>query len=147
MKPLSQQLAQLSVEAKNAEEHAAKAQSDAKEHLERRRDQVQDETRAALDKVSQKLSQAGADTQARTQQMKTKVNSDLEQLKQRSSEQARKFEAWQANNFANDKEADASSAIDYAIAATKLAELATLDAISARAAAESKAEQISPIPA
>jgi hypothetical protein len=144
MKPLSQQLSELSVQAKNAEDNVQKAQSEAKERIEQRREEVQHQTKAALDKVSQNLSDASADAQARATQMKAKVNSDFEQLKQRSSEGAQKFEAWQANNYADDKEADASSAINYAIAATKMAELATLDAISARVSAEVKAEQTAP---
>jgi hypothetical protein len=48
--------------------------------------------------------------------------------------------------LATDKEADALAAIDYAVAATKIAELQTLDAISARAEADNRSEQIQPIP-
>ena len=147
MTPLSQQLAQLSAEAKKAEDRFAKAQSEAKEHLAEQRDHVQRETETALHKVRDGLSQASAEAKVRTTQIKSKVDSDFDQLSRRATESKQKFEAWQASNYANDKQADAEASIGYAIAAVKMAELATLDAVDARARAEIKAEQIQPVQA
>jgi uncharacterized protein YpuA (DUF1002 family) len=147
MQPLSQQLSQLSAEAKKAEDRFAKAQSQAKEHLTEQREHVRQETEAALQKVSQNLSRAGADAQERTTQLKSKVDSDFGQIKDRADQSKHKFEAWQANNYADDKQADAEAAISYAIVSVKMAELATLDAVEARGRAEIKAEETQPIQA
>lgn len=144
MKPLSEQLANLSVEAKHAEDRARKAQTEAKERLEQRREHVREETEAALDKVKSGLSRASADAQLRSRQLKSKVDSDFEHLKDRHEERKRKLEAWQANNYATDKEADAEALINYAIASVRMAELGVLDAIDARLRAEAKAEQVQP---
>lgn len=143
MKPLSEQLAELSVQAKNIEDRARRAQSEAKERLGEKRSQLQQETSAALDKVSQGLARVNADAQTRARQLKAKVESDVEQLKQRAAETGQKFEAWQAGNYADDKEADAAASVDYAIAAVKIAGLAVIDAIDARLQAGAK-EQIRP---
>jgi uncharacterized protein YpuA (DUF1002 family) len=147
MQPLSQQLSQLSAEAKKAEDRFANAQSQAKEHLTEQREHVRQETEAALQKVSQNLSRAGADAQERTTQLKSKVDSDFGQIKDRADQSKHKFEAWQANNYADDKQADAEAAISYAIVSVKMAELATLDAVEARGRAEIKAEETQPIQA
>jgi len=146
MKPLSQHLAELSVQAKNAEDRVAKAQSQAHEHIEQQRDLVRRETEQALGKVKQRFEEAKGETRTRFNALQAKVNSDVEQMKQQASESKRKFEAWQAENYASDKEADALAAIDYAVAATKIAELQTLDAIAARANADGRFEQIQPTP-
>ena len=142
MKALSEKLAELSVQAKNTEERAAKAKGQAKERFDERRQQLSDETKAALEKVNTSLASASADAQVRARQVKSKVESDLEQIKQHATQSGHKIEAWQANNFANDKEADAAACIDYAIASVKVAELAVIDAIDARLRAEDKAEQV-----
>ena len=144
---LSQQLAELSAEAKKAEDRFAQAQSQAKDHLTQQREHVQRETEAALQNVNEKLSSASADAQARTSEIKSKVDSDFDHLKQRAGESKEKFEAWQAGNYADDKQADAEAAIGYAIASVKMAELATIDAVEARARAEIKADQAQPIQA
>lgn len=142
MKPLSQKLAELSVQAKTAEERVAKVQTEAHEHIEQKRDQVRYETEQALGKVKQRFEEAKGETRTRFETLHAKVNADFEQMKKDAGESKLKFEAWQAENYASDKEADAFAAIDYAVAATKIAELQTLDAIAARARADTKAEQI-----
>ena len=146
MKPLSQKLAELSVQAKHTEDNVVKAQTQAREHIEQKRNQVRRETEQALGKVRQQFEEAKGETRTRFHALHAKVNSDVEQLKQQAQETKGKFEAWQAANYASDKEADALAAIDYAIAATKIAELQTLDAIAARAEAQSRNEQVQPMP-
>lgn len=76
------------------------------------------------------------DARTRFDSLQAKVDADVDNVKQHASQTRQKFESWQANNYADDKEADALAAIDYAMAATKLAELQTLDAIAARAEAD-----------
>lgn len=146
MKPLSQKLAELSVQAKTAEENVAKAQTEARERIEQKREQVRQQTEQALGKVRQRFEESKGETRIRLEALHAKVNADFEQIKKDASEKKSRFEAWQAENYAGDKEADALAAIDYALAATKIAELQTLDAISARANAQSMAEQIQVTP-
>ena len=146
MKPLSQKLAELSVQAKATEERVAKAQNEARETFDRRREQVRLEVEQALGEVQQRFQRAQGETRTRLEALHAKVNSDFEQMKKDAGEKKRKFEAWQAENYASDKEADALAAIDYALAATKIAELQTLDAIGARAEADSRSEQVQTTP-
>jgi len=146
MKPLSQKLAELSVQAKTAEDNVAKAQTEVHEHIEQNREQVRHETERALGKVKQRFEEAKGETRIRFETLHAKVNADFEQLKKDAGEKKNRFESWQAENYASDKEADAVAAIDYAVAATKIAELQTLDAIAARAEAGRKAEKIEVTP-
>ena len=142
MKPLSQNLAELSVQAKNAEDRVSKAQTEGRERIEHQREHVRQEAEQALGKVKQRFDEAKGEARTRFDALRGKVNADFEQMRQHASETKGKFEAWQSENYASDKEADALAAIDYAVAATKLAELQTLDAIAARAQANSKSEQV-----
>lgn len=142
MKPLSQKLAELSVQAKTTEDRVAKAQTEARDRIEQQRERLRQETEQSLSKIKQHVEQAKGDTRTRFETLHAKVNADFEQMKKDAGEKKRKFEAWQAENYASDKEADALAAIDYAVAATKLAELQTLDAIVARAEADGRSEQI-----
>lgn len=146
MKPLSQKFAELSVQAKQTEDSVAKAQTQAREYIEQKRDEVRREAEQALGNVRQQFENAKGDGRTQFDVLHAKVNADFEQLKQQAHETKSKFEAWQAENYASDKEADALAAIDYAIAATKIAELQTLDAIAARAKAVSHNEQLQPTP-
>jgi uncharacterized protein YjbJ (UPF0337 family) len=142
MQPLSQNLAELSAQAKKAEDRVAKAQSETKERLEQQRDEARARAEQALSKVSERVNEAKGEARTRFEALQAKVNADFDNLKQRSAERREKFESWQANNYADDKEDDAVAAIDYAIAATRLAESQTLDAIAARAEADVRAEHV-----
>lgn len=142
MKPLSEKLAQLSVEAKNTEDRVAKAQSQARESIEQHREEARARAEQALSEVKEQVNQAQGEARDRFNSLQAKVDADFENMKERANERREKFESWQANNYANDKEADAVAAIDYAIAATRMAESQTLDAIAARAEALSRAEQV-----
>jgi membrane protein involved in colicin uptake len=147
MQPLSQNLAELSAQAKKAEDRVAKAQSETKERIEQQRDEAHREAEAALDRVSEGISRASDGTKTHFEQLKSKVDGDMQRMKEDASARRTSFEAWQANNYANDKAADAEAAISYAVVAVKMAEVATLDAIEARGRAEVKAEQEQPIQA
>jgi hypothetical protein len=147
MQPLSEHLAELSAQAKKAEDWVGKAQTETKERLEQQREETHREARAALEKVNERVSQVTEGTKTQFAQLKSKVDGDFERIRENSSARKSAFESWQANNYANDKLADAQAAISYAIAGVKLAEVATLDAIEARARADVKADQVQPIQA
>jgi len=119
----------------------AKAQTEVRERVEQKRDEVRGEAEQALGKVRQRFAEATGEARTRFDALQAKVTSDVEQMKQKASEAKNKFEAWQAESYASDTEADALAAIDYAVAATKMAELATLEAIAARAQTETLIEQ------
>jgi len=142
MKPLSQKLAELSVQAKTTEDHVATAQTEAREHIEQRREQVRQEAEQTLDEMRRRFQETQGEARMRLEALRAKINSDFTQLKKDAGEKKQKFETWRAENYASDKEADALAAIDYAIAATRLAELQTLDAVAARVEADSRTEQI-----
>jgi hypothetical protein len=146
MKPLSQKLAELSVQAKSAEDRAAKARSEARERIEQQREQIRQETEQALGKIKQHVDSATGEARTRLNLLQAKVDADFAQMKQDAAEKKAKLEAWQAENYATDKEADAEAAIEYAIAATKMAEFQTLTAIAARARADFKSEQVQEAP-
>jgi hypothetical protein len=147
MQSLSQDLARLSAQAKQAEDRVAKAKSETKERLEAQRDEAHRDAEAALDQVKQDISRASEGTKTSAQQLRAKVDSDMQRMKDDASARKGKFEAWQANNYANDKVADAQAAISYAIVAVKMAEVATLDAIEAGGRAEIKSDQVQPVQA
>ncbi len=138
MKPLSEHLAQLSVQAKQTEDRISKAQSEAREQIEQRREKIRQETQQALDRAKQKVAEVKDEAQTGARTLKAKINADLGTLREQARQDRRDFKAWQAANYADDKEADAVAAIDYAVAAVKLAEFQTLDAIAARAEAIGK---------
>ena len=147
MEPLSQHLSELSAQAKKAEDRVAEVESQTKERFEQQRDEAHREAEAALARVGADVERASEGTKSAFAQLKSKVDGDVERMREDASARKATFEAWQAKNYASDKTADAQAAIGYAIAAVKLAEVATLDAIEARGRAEIKADQAQPIQA
>ena len=147
MEPLSQHLSELSAQAKKAEDRVARAQSETKERLEEQRAEVHREAEAALNRVKEGVARASDGTKEHFAQLKSKVDADMERIGENASARKTQLEAWQANNYANDKTADAQAAIGYAIAAVKMAEVATLDAVEARGRADIKADQVQPVQA
>jgi len=145
MEPLSQQLEQLSAQAKKTEDRIAKAQTETKERVQQHLDEAHREAEAALNKVNKDVERTSEGTKDYFAQLKAKTDADMERMREDATNRKTKFEAWQANNYANDKAADARAAIGYGIAAIKVAEVATLHAIEARARAEIKADQVEPI--
>src|SRR5689334_3703860 len=109
-KPLSAQLADLSVRAKNAEDAIAVAQKEAHDKVVARRDQAHAAASAAIQKVDQDIKPASDNVVANWNALKAKVAERLE---------------WEA-----------SFAINYAVAAIEEAKSAALDAIVGRVEAE-----------
>ena len=138
MKPLSEHLSQLSVQARKTEDRVNQAQSEAREQIQQRREQLQQDMQQALDQARQRIAQVKDEAQTSARSLKAKIDTDFESLREQAQQDRRDFKAWQADNYAGDKEADAAAAIDYAIAAVRMAELQTLDAIDARAQAIGK---------
>jgi len=133
---LSQQLADLSVRAKNAEDAVAAAEKEAHDKIEARKEQARTAAKDATEKVKQEIKSAG-DTAARNwTAVRTKVAADIDALKAGVAKAKHDLDARQAESHAERLEWEAGVAIDYAIASVEQAKLAVLDAVSGRADAE-----------
>ena len=136
VKRLSEQLADLSVRAKNLETAVMAAQKEGQEKLVSRTAEARASATAAVDKVKQSVKAASDAGSAKWGAMEAKLGADMDALKTRLSEKKRAIDATIAEHEAEDAEVDAGFAIDYAIASIEQARLAVFDAISARLDAE-----------
>jgi len=136
MMPISQQLADLSLRAKGAEDALAAAQKEAHDKITVRQAQARAAATAAVEKVNQEVKSAG-DTAARNwNTVKAKIAADMTALKADFAEAKHDHDVRHAENRADRLEWEAGFAIDYAIASVEQAKLAVLDAIDGRLAAE-----------
>ena len=116
VKRLSQQLADLSVRAKNAEDAVAAAEKEAHEKIETRKEQARTAAAKATEKVKQDIRSVG-DTAARNwTAVRTKVAADIDSLKAGAARVKHDLDARQAEHHAESLEWEAGVAIDYAIA-------------------------------
>jgi hypothetical protein len=124
-KRLSQQLADLSVRAKNAEDAVAAAENEAHEKIEARKEQARAAAAKATEKVNQEIKSVGDTAGRNWTAVRTKVARAKHDL-----------DARHAESHAERLEWEAGVAIDYAIASVEQAKLAVLDAVSSRVDAE-----------
>ena len=129
MKPLSEQLANLSVRAKNAEDAAAAAQKEAHDKVVARVAQAQATAEEAIQKVNQNIKSA-SDTTSKWNGMKAKIAADMDQLKSKVAQRKHDLSVKRATNYSQLLDEDASFAVDYAIASIEQAKVAVLDAIA-----------------
>jgi hypothetical protein len=133
VKPLSAQLADLSVRAKNAEDAVAAAQKEAHEQVVARTEQAHAAATAAIQKVDRDIKSAGDDI---TSTLKTKVSADMDAWNAKIAQLKHDRGVSRADNHAERLEWEASFAVDYAVAAIEEAKSAVLDAIVGRIEAE-----------
>jgi hypothetical protein len=131
-KPLSEQLADLSVRAKRAQDAFSAAQKEARDKFEVRKQQAHAAATAAVAKVDQDLKTAGDNATRDWSTMKAKVATDMAVLKAHVAEAKREHDAKRVQRRADRLEREAGFAIDYAIASVEQANLAVLDAIDGR---------------
>ncbi len=136
MKPLSEYLSALSERAKKAEDNFAAANTEAKEQLAERREKARAQITATIDRIDGDLERAGNQASADWAGFKGKLAADRDRLKAGFEKGKHNLQVRQTENRAEDYEFDAALAIDYAIATVEQAELAVLDALSARVEAE-----------
>jgi hypothetical protein len=136
VKPLSAQLADLSVRAKKAEDAVATAQKEAHENLVARREQAQAAATAAIQKVDRDIKAANQTVVANWNALKAKVAADMAAWNTKIAKFAHEQDVKGVENHAELMEWEASFAIDCANAAIDEAESAVLDAIVARIEAE-----------
>lgn len=128
---LSEQLAELSVRAKHAEDAVAAAKKEAQDKIEARREQAHAAAMAATEKVNKEVKSAKDNASRNWNAMEAKIAAD-EALKVRIAHRKREREAGHAEHTADRLEWEAGFAIDYAVASIEQAELAVLDAIAGR---------------
>lgn len=135
MKPISEQLADLSIRAKSAEDSMAAAQKEAHDKLEARKTQARAAATSAVEKVNQDLKSASDSANRNWNTVRAKVAADINNLKANIAHAKHEHDVKHAVNRADRLEWEAEFAIDYAIASIEQAKLAVLDAIDGRLAA------------
>jgi hypothetical protein len=136
MAKLSEQLADLSVRAKNAEDAAAAAQKEAHDKIVARKQQARAAATTAVEKVSREIKSAGDNATRNWNAVQAKVAGDMTALKADVTQAKHDFDVKRTENRADRLEWEAGFAIDYAIASVEQAKLAVLDAIDGRITAE-----------
>lgn len=131
-KPISAQLSDLSVRAKNAEDAATAAQKEAHDKIVARRDQAHAAAEAAVQKVDKDIKSAGDTASAKWNGLKAKVAADMDGLKSKVAQRKHDIGVKRAENYSQLLDDEASVAIDYAIASIEQAKVAVLDAIAGR---------------
>jgi sulfite reductase alpha subunit-like flavoprotein len=131
-KTLSEQLADLSVRAKQAEDAVAAAKQETHEKIISRWEQARADATVTTDKVNQQIRSAGDSAAKDWNARKAKVAADMEALKAKVVRKKHELDAKRAESEADNLEWDASFAIDYAIASVDQARLAVLDALAGR---------------
>jgi hypothetical protein len=136
MKLISEQLADLSVRAKNTEDAVAAAQKEAHDKLVARKEQARIAATNAVEKVDQQIKSVNDSASQHWSALRAKITADMNALKVRVATQKHEHDVKRADKHADQLEWEAGFAIDYAIASIEQAKLAVLDAIDARLDAE-----------
>ncbi|HEX2843373.1 hypothetical protein [Hyphomicrobium sp.] len=136
VKPLSEQLSDLSVRAKNAVDAIAAAQKEEHDKIVARREQTRAAVSAAIAKVDEDIKAVGDATSGQWDALKGKIRSDMENLKHKIDEKRQERGTQRAESRADVLEWEAACSVDYAIASIEQAKLAVLDAMVGRTEAE-----------
>lgn len=136
VKRLSEQLADLSVRAKNAETEMDAAQKEAHDKLEARKAKAHAAATKAVEKINQEVKSANETAAKNWAAVKAKIAADMSALKADIAHAKHDRDVKRAEHHADRLEWEAGFAIDYAIAAVEQARLAVLDAIDGRLAAD-----------
>jgi hypothetical protein len=130
MKPLSEQLANLSVRVKNTEDAAAAAQKEAHDKVVIRVAQAQANAEQAVQKVNQNIKSASDTASTKWNGLKAKITADMDDLKLKVAQRKHDLSVKHAANYSQLLDEDVSFAIDYAAASIEQAKVAVLDAIA-----------------
>ena len=135
-KPLSEQLAELSVRAKHAEDALAAAKKEAHDRVVARKEKARAAATVAAEKVNRDI-QSAKDTATRSwSAVRAKIAADINNLKADVAHKKHDLDVKLAENYAGQLEWEAGFAIDYAIASVEQAEWSVLDAVAARVQAQ-----------
>ncbi len=131
MKPLDQQLSDLAVSAKKAEDAFAAARKETHDRVVARREQTRAAAAAAADRVDKDLKSAKATIATQWHALQDKISADIARLRTNVLERQVERDVTRAADRAARKEAEACVAIDVAMASIEDAKLAVLDAVIA----------------
>jgi hypothetical protein len=132
VKPLSEQLADLSVYAKKAEDDVAAAKKETHDKIIARREELRTAATQSVEKLKQDMSSAKGTVSSSLNALKAKVSADADTLKGKVAQWKKEVDAKRAENRADELEWEASVAIDYAISSVEQAKLAAIDAVIGR---------------
>jgi hypothetical protein len=135
-KPLSKQLADLSVRAKNAEDAVAAAEKEAGDKIEARKEQARAAAATATEKVNQEIKSVHDTAAKNWTAVRAKIAADMSALKANVARAKHDLDVRHTESRAERLEWEAGVAIDYAIASVEQAKLAVLDSVSSRVEAE-----------
>ena len=135
-KRLSEQLADLSVRAKSAEQALDSAEKEGHDKIVPRKEQAHAAATKAVEKVNQEVKSVNETATRNWSSVKAKIADDVNHLKANVAHAKHEHDVKRAQNKADRLEWEAGFAIDYAIAAVEQARLAVLDALDSRLAAE-----------
>jgi hypothetical protein len=135
-KRLSEQLADLSVRAKSAEQALDSAEKEAHDKIVARKEQAHAAATKAVEKVNREVKSANDTATRNWSAVKAKIADDVSHLKANVAHAKHEHDVKRAENKADRLEWEAGFATDYAIAAVEQARLAVLDVVDGRLAAE-----------
>jgi hypothetical protein len=130
-KPLDQQLSDLSVRAKRAEDAISSARKETSERVSARREEFRAAAAAAADQVDKDLRSAGTVLEGDWTALRGKVAADITRFKSKVAEKQVEINAIRLADRAARRESEACVAIDFALASIENAKLAVLDAVIA----------------
>jgi hypothetical protein len=133
---LSEQLADLSVHVKSAEDAVAAAQKETHDKIVARKDQARAAATKAIETVNQEIKSVGDSASRNWSAVRAKIDADINALKANVAQAKHDRTVRRTENHAERLEWEAGFAIDYAIASVEQAKLAVLDAIDGRIEAE-----------
>lgn len=135
MKPLSDQLQDLSQRAKKLEDSAAAARQQDQAELERRRDQLNSDMESTRRKIETSAAETKENVRSGWADIKRRIDERLADARTKIQERKAERDVNRAERRAQDAEGDAADAIAIAIYVLDQAEYAVIDAALARAAA------------
>jgi hypothetical protein len=136
VKPLSEQLAELSVYAKQAEDSVAATRNETREKIVALRDQSRSAASAAIEKVDSGVKSVGDSAARGWSALQAKISANMNALKAGIEQKKHDRTVRRAEDNAAWLEDEAALAIGYAIASIEEARLAVLDAIVGKLDAE-----------
>jgi hypothetical protein len=139
MKKLSESLQELADHAAKVEKKVAAAEQQSKEKMQATIDASKADAKARQDEFKAKVSEGEAAMASQWDDLQANYNRQVAQIKSNIKAQKEAHELNRARNRAHDAEDYAATSIAFAIMAIDDAEIATLEAVDARAYAESLA--------
>lgn len=132
VKPLSEELADLSKHAKKAEDDVAAAKKETHDKIVARREQLHTAAAQSVEKLKKDMKSASGAVSSRFSALQAKVSADTDTLKANVKQWKKEHDAERADHRADELEWEANMAIDYAISMVEQAKLAAIDAVIGR---------------